>query len=277
MNLLAGFICPYHVPHRSGRGPAGISQRPSRRHLEWPRGCYDTLALPHDQTLIPSERGALAISAGALLILQPPQNVDKSVSSHHPMARSLNLGRGCGISGTFGSSDVCFGPQDPGLAADQGSRRGLPGERLGAHPDRPHGRRCVATVSVGVHGFVTAACLVQLLCRPEIPRQAGVRSAKLPQAAQPEGPLGRGCRSACRRAAAVSLDSSICTGFSRCPLPTRTADGQYQLVGQLTAVARADGSLAFAVLATGYGAAGVSMWNQRDRSLVPRSLIAFMR
>ena len=37
------------------------------------------------------------------------------------------------------------------------------------------------------------------------------------------------------------------------------------------------GSLALAVLATGYGASGISMWYQRDRSLVPCSLMALMR
>ena len=70
---------------------------------------------------------------------------------------------------------------------------------------------------------------------------------------------------------------SMCAGFFRCPLPARIADGQHQLVGQLSAVSRADGSLALAVLATRYGASGMSMWNQRDRSLVPCSLMALMR
>ena len=57
----------------------------------------------------------------------------------------------------------------------------------------------------------------------------------------------------------------------------RTADGPGQLVGQQPAVSGADGSLGGAVLATGYGAAGVSTWNQRDRSLVPWSLMALIR
>ena len=56
-----------------------------------------------------------------------------------------------------------------------------------------------------------------------------------------------------------------------------TADGQYQLVGQLPAISRADGSLGAAVPDTGYGAAGVSMWNQRERSLTPCSLMALIR
>ena len=35
--------------------------------------------------------------------------------------------------------------------------------------------------------------------------------------------------------------------------------------------------LALAILATRYGAAGMSMWYQRDRSLVPCSLMALIR
>ena len=70
---------------------------------------------------------------------------------------------------------------------------------------------------------------------------------------------------------------SICARFFRCPLPARTADGRRQLVGQLSAVARADGSLAFAVLDICYGTAGVSMWTQRERSLTSCSLMALMR
>ncbi len=79
------------------------------------------------------------------------------------------------------------------------------------------------------------------------------------------------------KAVADSLSPSMCAGFFRCPRPAPTADGRRQLVGQLSAVARADGSLALAALATRYGAAGMSMWNQRDRSLVPCSLMALMR
>ena len=82
---------------------------------------------------------------------------------------------------------------------------------------------------------------------------------------------------ACPRTVAASLVLSMCAGFFRCPLPAPTADGRRQLVGQLSAVARADGSLTFAVLDTRYGASGMSMWNQRDRSLVPCSLMALMR
>ena len=78
-------------------------------------------------------------------------------------------------------------------------------------------------------------------------------------------------------APATSPALSMCAGFFRCPLPAPTADGRRQLVGQLSAVSRADGPLALAVLATRYGAAGMSMWNQRDRSLVPCSLMALMR
>ena len=82
---------------------------------------------------------------------------------------------------------------------------------------------------------------------------------------------------ACPMAAAASPALSVCSGFFRCPLPARIAEGQHQLVGQLSADARADGSLAFAVLDTCYGASGMSMWYQRDRSLVPCSLMALMR
>ena len=57
----------------------------------------------------------------------------------------------------------------------------------------------------------------------------------------------------------------------------RPRDGQHQLVGQLPAVPGAYGSFGGAVVATGYGAAGVSMCTQRDRSLTPWSLIALMR
>ena len=49
-------ICPYHVRHRSGHGPVGISQRRSRRYCKWPRGSIGTLALPHDQTFAPLVR-----------------------------------------------------------------------------------------------------------------------------------------------------------------------------------------------------------------------------
>ena len=57
----------------------------------------------------------------------------------------------------------------------------------------------------------------------------------------------------------------------------RPGDGELQPVGQLPAVPGADGSLGGAVLDTGYGAAGVSMCTQRDRSLTLCSLIALMR
>ena len=60
-------------------------------------------------------------------------------------------------------------------------------------------------------------------------------------------------------------------------LSLRAGSGYTRSVGQLPAVARADGSLALAVLATRYGAPGMSMWDQRDRSLVPCSLMALMR
>ena len=102
----------------------------------------------------------------------------------------------------------------------------------------------------------------------------GMQSASSRSRSNPE-PSGRP-RPACRRVAASPL-LSMCAGFFRCPLPARTADGRRQLVGQLSAVARADGSLTFAVLATRYGASGMSMWYQRDRSLVPCSLMALMR
>ena len=65
--------------------------------------------------------------------------------------------------------------------------------------------------------------------------------------------------------------------FSRCPLLARTADGECRVVGQPPAVSGADGSLGVAVLDTGYGAAGVLMWYQRERSLVPCSLMALIR
>ena len=48
-------------------------------------------------------------------------------------------------------------------------------------------------------------------------------------------------------------------------------------LGQLPAVPGADGSLGVAVLATGYGAAGVLMWRQRERWLTPCSLMALIR
>ena len=67
------------------------------------------------------------------------------------------------------------------------------------------------------------------------------------------------------------------TRSTRYSLLARTVDGRYQLVGRPSAVARADGSLAVAVLDTCYGAAGVSMWNQRERSLTPYLLIALIR
>ena len=71
---------------------------------------------------------------------------------------------------------------------------------------------------------------------------------------------------------------SICAGFFRCPLLARTAEGRHQLVGQHPAVARAEGSIAFAVLDTCYGASWVWMWNQRERSLTPPcSLMALIR
>ena len=71
---------------------------------------------------------------------------------------------------------------------------------------------------------------------------------------------------------------SICAGFFRCPLLARTADGRHQLVGQHPAVARAEGSPGVAVLDTCYGAAGVWVWNQRERSLTPPcSLMALIR
>ena len=54
-------------------------------------------------------------------------------------------------------------------------------------------------------------------------------------------------------------------------------DGQLVLVLQLPAVSRADGSPGAAILDTCYGAAGVLMWYQRERSLVPCSLMALMR
>ena len=57
----------------------------------------------------------------------------------------------------------------------------------------------------------------------------------------------------------------------------RPGGGELQPVGQLPAVPGADGSLGVAVVATGYGAAGVSMCTQRDRSLVPCSLMALIR
>ena len=56
-----------------------------------------------------------------------------------------------------------------------------------------------------------------------------------------------------------------------------TRYGQIQPVGHDTAVSSADGSLGGAVLDTCYGAAGVSMCTQRERSLVPWSLMALIR
>ena len=108
--------------------------------------------------------------------------------------------------------------------------------------------------------------------------QAGRRAErKLPPAVGPTRSPGGSRRSARPRAPATSPALSMCAGFFCCPLPASTADGQRRLFGQLSAVARADGSLAFAVFATRYGASGISMWYQRDRSLVPCSLMALMR
>ena len=100
--------------------------------------------------------------------------------------------------------------------------------------------------------------------------QAPSRSRSIPE------PWGRPPL-ACPRAVADSPSPSMCAGFLRCLLPALTADGRRQLVGQLPAVCRADVSLALAVLATRYGAAGMSMWNQLERSLVPCSLMALIR
>ena len=117
----------------------------------------------------------------------------------------------------------------------------------------------------------TAAISLQLRC----PGRTGGGAQASAVSPVPE-PWGRP-PIACPRAVADSPSPSMCAGFFRCPLPAPTADGRRQLVGQLSAVARADGSLAFAVLAIRYGASGMSMWNQRDRSLVPCSLMALMR
>ena len=57
----------------------------------------------------------------------------------------------------------------------------------------------------------------------------------------------------------------------------RPGGGELQPVGQLPAVPGADASLGGAVLATGYGAAGVLMWRQRERWLTPYSLMALIR
>ena len=108
------------------------------------------------------------------------------------------------------------------------------------------------------------------------PRQDRVRAPALPQSAHP-GALVEAATLLAQRAVADSPSPSMCAGFFRCPLPARTDAGRCQLVGQHPAVARADGSLAFAVLDTCYGAAGVSMWNQRERSLTPCSLMALIR
>ena len=105
--------------------------------------------------------------------------------------------------------------------------------------------------------------------------QAGRRAErKLPPAVGPTRSPGGSRRSARPRAPATSPALSMCAGFFRCPLPAPTADGRRRHVGQLSAVSRADGSLA---LAARYGASGMSMWYQRDRSLVPCSLMALMR
>ena len=94
---------------------------------------------------------------------------------------------------------------------------------------------------------------------------------------------GRGQHSALRRSLPpVPVCGLLCCpkgvgALARTALSPGTADGQYQLAGQLPAISRADRSLGAAVLDTCYGAAGVSMWNQRERSLTPYSLMALMR
>ena len=71
------------------------------------------------------------------------------------------------------------------------------------------------------------------------PRREGVRSASsLPQSVQP-GALGEATAPLCRRTAAFPA-LSMCAGFFCCPLPARPPDGRRQLVGQLSAVSRAD-------------------------------------
>ena len=84
------------------------------------------------------------------------------------------------------------------------------------------------------------------------------------------------------RSAYPSVRVSLLSGEGRATvshtyISLRTGSGHIRLVVQLSAVARADGSLALAVLATCYGAAGMSMWYQRERSLVPCSLMALIR
>ena len=59
-------------------------------------------------------------------------------------------------------------------------------------------------------------------------------------------------------------------------LSTRPSGGVFQPVGQLPAVPGADGSLGVAVVATCYGAAGVSARIQRESSLTPCPLMALI-
>ena len=116
----------------------------------------------------------------------------------------------------------------------------------------------------------TAAISLQLRC------PGGTACGAQAPASSPSRSPGGGHGSALPQDGGLPRSIHVC-GLSSLPLPAPTADGRRRPVGQLSAVARAGGPLAFAVLATRYGDSGMSMWCQRDRSLVPCLLMALIR
>ena len=148
------------------------------------------------------------------------------------------------------------------------------------------------TLDREVHFRFNVACFLPSVSVPSVARTTGASaSGRVPRPLQRRAFVVGIGRRPCQseyvapssfhpRPPAMRVGSSAALGAelrAMAGLSTRPSGGELQPVGQYPAVSGADGSLGVAVVATGYGAAGVSTWDQRERSLVPCSLMALMR